>query len=67
MDYPYIQVFARTASDATATVNVQISEEAYGVNQQAVIDAIKTALNPDGDVPTLTATKYEMNLTTTQM
>lgn len=67
MDYPYIQVFARKGNDATATINVQISEEAYGVDQQAVVDAIKAALNPDGDVPTLTATKYEMNLSTTQM
>lgn len=67
IDYPYIQVFARKGNDATATVNVQIQEEAYGVDQQAIVDAIKQVLSQGGDVATLTATRYEMNVATTQM
>lgn len=67
MEYPYIQVFARKGNDATATVNVQVSEEAYGVDLQALVDAIKGVLTADGDVPTLAATRYEMSVTQTQM
>jgi len=67
IDYPYIQIFARKGNDSTATVNVQIAEEAYGVDQQAIVDAIKQVLSQGGDVATLTATRYEMNVATTQM
>lgn len=67
MDYPYIQIFARKGNDATATVNVQIAEEAYGVDTQALVDAIKEVLSAGGDVSTLAATRYEMSVTQTQM
>lgn len=67
VDYPYIQVFARKGNDSTATVTVKIEEEAYGVDQQAIADAIKGILNPDGDVQTLTATRYEMSVVSTPM
>lgn len=67
IDYPYIQVFARKGNDATATVNVQISEEAYGVDQQAIVDAVKTVLSSGADLTVLTATRYEMSVATTQM
>lgn len=67
IDYPYIQVFARKGNDATATVNVQIQEEAYGVDQQAIVDAVKTVLSSGADLTVLTATRYEMSVATTQM
>lgn len=67
MDYPYIQVFARTGNDSTATVTVKIEEEAFGINQQAIIDGIKAVLNQHGDVAILTATRYEMAITSTPM
>lgn len=67
MDYPYIQIFARKGNDATATVNMQISEEAYGVDQQALVDAVKEVLGEGADLSVLTATKYEMSVATTQM
>lgn len=67
MDYPYIQVFARTGNDSTATVNIKVDEEAFGVDQQAIVDAVKAVLTGAANVTTLTATKYEMNVATTQM
>jgi hypothetical protein len=67
IDYPYIQVFARKGNDATATINVQIQEEAYGVDQQAIVDAVKEVLSAGADLTVLTATRYEMNVATTQM
>ena len=67
IDYPYIQIFARKGNDATATVNVQIAEEAYGVDQQAIVDAVKEVLSAGGDLTVLSATKYEMSVATTQM
>jgi hypothetical protein len=67
IDYPYIQIFARKGNDATATINVQISEEAYGIDQQAIVDAVKAVLAADGTPPTLTATRYEMSVVSTPM
>ena len=67
IDYPYIQIFARKGNDATATVNVQIAEEAYGVDQQAIVDAVKEVLSAGADLTVLSATKYEMSVATTQM
>lgn len=67
IDYPYIQIFARKGNDATATVNVQLQEEAYGVDEQALVDAIKGVLGEGSDLSVLTATKYEMSLSATQM
>jgi hypothetical protein len=67
IDYPYIQVFARKGNDATATINVQIQEEAYGVDQQAIVDAVKEVLSAGADLTVLTATRYEMSVATTQM
>jgi hypothetical protein len=66
-DYPYIQLFARTANDSTATITLKVEEEAFGVDQQALVDAVKDVLSQQGDVTTLTATRYEMNVTTTPM
>lgn len=65
-DYPYIQIRAVTTADDTATITVKIEEEFYGVDQQAVVDAVKGALQRD-DLSTLTATKYEMQVTSTNM
>lgn len=67
IDYPYIQIFARKGNDATATINVQIQEEAYGVDQQAIVDAVKEVLSAGADLTVLSATKYEMSVATTQM
>lgn len=67
MDYPYIQIFARTPNDSTATINMTIAEEAFGVDQQAIVNAVKAVLSQHGDMSILTATRYEMNIATTQM
>ena len=67
VDYPYIQIFARTGNDSTATITIKVEEEAFGVDQQALADAVKGVLTAEGDVVTMTAAKYEMNLSTTQM
>ncbi|MEV6014748.1 hypothetical protein [Streptomyces sp. NPDC051997] len=66
-DYPYIQLFARTANDSTATVTIRVEEEAFGVDQQALVDAVKDVLAQQGDVTTMTATRYEMNVVSTPM
>jgi hypothetical protein len=66
-DYPYIQLFARTANDSTATVTLRVEEEAFGVDQQALVDAVKDVLAQQGDVTTMTATRYEMDVVSTPM
>lgn len=66
-DYPYIQVVARTANESTATVTVKVEEEAFGVDQQALVDAVKAVLSEHGDLDTLTATRYEMSVVSTPM
>jgi hypothetical protein len=66
-DYPYIQLFARTANDSTATVTIRVEEEAFGVDQQALVDAVKDVLAQQGDVTTMTATRYEMSVVSTPM
>lgn len=66
-DYPYIQLFARTTNDSTATVTITIAEEAFGVDQQAIVDAVREVLHRQGSVTTLTATRYEMSVVNTPM
>lgn len=66
-DYPYIQLRARTGNDSTATVTIKVEEEAFGVDQQALVDAVKDVLASQGDVTTLTATLYEMSVVSTPM
>lgn len=66
-DYPYIQVTARTTNDSTATITMKIEEEAFGVDQQAIVDAVKDVLSGREGLQTLNATRYEMNVDTTPM
>ena len=66
-DYPYTQIRARRTDDSTATVNVTVEEEAYGVDLPALVDAVKTVLSQAGDISTLVAEHYEMVVTTTAM
>lgn len=66
-EYPYIQVVARTTNDSTATVTVKIEEEAFGVDQQAIVDAVKGAVSSREDISSLTATRYAMDVTATPM
>ncbi|WP_030168908.1 hypothetical protein [Streptomyces sp. NRRL S-813] len=66
-EYPYIEVRARTVNDSTATVTIRIEEEFYGVDQQAIVDGVKAALSNRDDITSLTATKYEMAVTNTDM
>jgi hypothetical protein len=67
MDYPYIQIFARTGNDSTATISIAVAEEAFGVDQQALVDAVKAVLSEHGGLTTLTATRYEMAITSAPM
>lgn len=66
-EYPYIQVTARTTNDSTATITMKIEEEAFGVDQQAIVDAVKNVLSGREGLQTLTATRYAMNVDTTPM
>lgn len=66
-DYPYVQLFARTGNDSTATITIKVDEEAFGVDQQALVDAVKAVLSGHGDLTTLTATRYEMSVVSTPM
>jgi hypothetical protein len=66
-DYPYIQLFARTANDSTATVTIKVEEEAFGVDQQALVDAAKEVLSRNGELTALTATRYDMSVVSTPM
>jgi hypothetical protein len=67
VDYPYIQIFARTANDSTATVTLRVEEEAFGIDQQALVDVVKDVLSQQAEVTTMTATRYEMSVVSTPM
>lgn len=67
LDYPYIQVIARDGSDGSTVVNIKIGDDSFGVNQQALVDAVKNVLNATAGVTSATASRYEMSLVTTEM
>lgn len=67
LDYPYIQVIARDSSDGSAVVNLKIGDDSFGVDQQRLVDAVKDVLNATAGVTAVSAARYEMSLTTTEM